>query len=303
MAESTTPSYINLFHSGELFNRIDWFTEKYRSCIICPHNCKVDRLNSTKYGYCKTGASPVVSSYGAHFGEETPLVGQSGSGTIFFTGCNMRCVYCQNYDISQLNSGKEISVNDLAAIMLKLQKDGCHNINFVSPSHQILAILKALKIAIPNGLYIPLVYNSGGYDSKKAIQMLEGVFDIYMPDFKYFDNQKAYEYSKIDNYVYHAKSSVLEMYKQVGDLKTENKIAYRGLLIRHLVLPENISDSDKFLDFADKTFYNGIHINIMNQYRPAYHANRYKELNKYPLQNNINDLKNKRLYKNITIVE
>jgi len=175
--------------------------------------------------------------------------------------------------------GQEISFDELAAIMIKLQSDGCHNINFVSPTHQILAILKALKIAIHNGLNIPLVYNSGGYDSVETLQMLNGIFDIYMPDFKYYDNQKAQKYSGIKNYVDHAKTSVFEMYKQVGDLKIENGIASRGLLIRQLILPKNISDSGKFMDFAEKSFDGGVHINIMDQYRPCFRARKFSKLN------------------------
>ncbi|MFO7828378.1 MAG: radical SAM protein [Bacteroidales bacterium] len=277
-----TPSYISLYQNGKLDQLIKLIESKYCSCNICPHSCNVDRINSAKRGFCKSGFLPVISSYGAHFGEEPPLVGHFGSGTIFFTNCNMRCVYCQNYEISQLGAGHEISFDELATIMIKLQNDGCHNINFVSPTHQILAILKALQIAIQNGLNIPLVYNSGGYDSVKTLQILNGIFDIYMPDFKYFDNQKAHKYSGIKDYVDHVKASVLEIYKQVGDLKTENGLAYRGLLIRHLVLPGNLADTDNFLDFIKEEFPDGIHLNIMNQYRPEYKAEKFEELNLKP---------------------
>lgn len=215
---------------------------------------------------------PIVSSCNAHFGEESPLVGRHGSGTIFLTNCNLSCIFCQNYDISHLGRGEEVSYRDLASMMLKLQSSGCHNINFVTPTHMVSAILKALLIAIPEGLHIPLVYNSGGYDSVETLELLDGIIDIYMPDFKYMDPDNAEELSGARDYPEVATAALREMHSQVGDLELDkNGTALRGLLIRHLVLPNNLASTDRVISFIAQLSKN-TYLNIMDQYRPEYRA-------------------------------
>lgn len=271
------PNYIKLYASGELNTIINKFEEIYNTCTICPHQCNVNRFQDSS-GFCKTASLPFISSYNAHFGEEPPLVGYHGSGTIFFSNCNMGCKFCQNYEISQLGYGQEISYNELADIMLSLQYKGCHNINFVTPSHQVLAILKALEVAIEKGLRIPLVYNTGGYDNVKTLRMLEGIIDIYMPDIKYFNNEKAYEYSGIKKYAKIVKEAIIEMYRQVGDLIIDNNgIAQKGLLIRHLILPNKQADSYEVLDFISNVSKD-TYINVMDQYRPEFKAHSIPQL-------------------------
>ena len=265
------PSYIEVFRSGELDNRIKKIAEIYRHCTLCPHKCEVDRTVSRE-GKCRSGILPIVSSASPHFGEEPPLVGHYGSGTIFFTNCNLHCIYCQNFDISQMSSGREITYEQLAELMLSLQKTGCHNINFVTPTHMVYPILRALKVAIEKGLNIPLVYNSGGYELVETLKLLDGIFDIYMPDFKYYSEESAYTLSNAKSYPQVAQMAIHEMYRQVGDLELNNKgIAHRGLLIRHLVLPDHTDESKKILEFA-ATLSKKIYLNIMDQYRPAYRA-------------------------------
>ncbi len=265
------PQYIELHKSGELDKRIKEIEKIYKSCTLCPHNCKIDR-SVNKNGKCCSGMLPAVSSASPHFGEEPPLVGYSGSGTIFFTSCNLHCIYCQNYDISQMHIGQEISYDDLAGIMIDLQKRGCHNINFVTPTHMIYQILRSLKTAIAKGLNIPLVYNSGGYDSVETLILLDGVIDIYMPDFKYFNDKTGEALSGIKSYPQIAKMAITEMYRQTGDLKLdENGTAYKGLLIRHLVLPSHTNESKHILEFVLNLSKN-TYLNIMDQYRPEYRA-------------------------------
>jgi putative pyruvate formate lyase activating enzyme len=215
---------------------------------------------------------PVVSSYHAHFGEEEPISGRNGSGTIFFTNCNLACIFCQNYDISHLGRGEEVTGLALAEMMLELQDRGCHNINFVSPTHMTYAIVMALLIAVPRGLRVPLVYNSGGYDAVDSIKKLEGVFDIYMPDFKYMDPETAGRLSGAADYPAAAMAAVNEMHRQTGDLVLDwNGIAQRGLLVRHLVLPNNIAATDRVINFIANLSHD-TYINIMDQYRPEYRA-------------------------------
>jgi len=271
------PPYIELHRRGRLEEISKELEQRAKRCNLCPRECGVNRSTS-KDGFCRSGLLPIVSSYNAHFGEEPQLVGRRGSGTIFFTNCNLACIFCQNYDISHLGYGSEVSYSDLALMMISLQRSGCHNINFVTPTHMVFAIVKALLLAVPMGLKLPLVYNSGGYDSVDTLKIMDGVFDIYMPDFKYSDESTAYRLSGIKEYPAFAKQAISEMHRQVGDLKLdESGIAYRGLLIRHLVLPENLAGSFKVVDFLAELSRNTF-INIMDQYRPVYRAREHPGL-------------------------
>jgi putative pyruvate formate lyase activating enzyme len=265
------PSYIELYNSGRLSRCADELYEVLKSCAMCPHRCRVDRTNGQK-GKCRSDVRPVVSSFNAHFGEEAPLVGRHGSGTIFFANCNLACIFCQNYDISHLGRGEEVTCDELAEMMLQLQNRGCHNINFVTPTHMNYPIVKALLIAVPRGLKIPLVYNSGGYDAADVLKICEGVYDIYMPDFKYMDPETAGRLSGAPDYPEQVMRAVTEMHRQVGDLVLERGIALRGLLVRHLVLPNNIAATDRVINFIANLSRN-TYLNIMDQYRPEYRAN------------------------------
>ncbi|OIN98476.1 radical SAM protein [Candidatus Desantisbacteria bacterium CG_4_10_14_0_8_um_filter_48_22] len=253
-------------------------------CRLCPRACGTDRLKNKK-GYCKAGLLPEIASYHAHHGEEPPISGFKGSGTIFFSHCSLRCVFCQNYSLSQLGEGAEVTIQELAEIMLKLQGMGCHNINFVTPTHYTAQILAALAAAKDKGLGIPLVYNCGGYESVETLKILDGVIDIYMPDFKYGDNAPAKKYSGAEDYAERAKEAHREMYKQVGGLKAEGGIAVSGLLIRHLVLPNRLASSEKVFEFIAKELSPDMAVNIMAQYYPAHLANKYDEINRLPAVN------------------
>lgn len=247
------------------------------SCRLCPRKCGVDRLKG-RIGFCKAGFLPMVSSFHAHFGEEPPISGRNGSGTIFFTHCSLRCVFCQNYPISQLGEGREISVAGLAEMMLKLQSQSCHNINFVTPTHYMPQILEAVFMAREKGLNVPLVYNCGGYESIEALEILDGVIDIYMPDMKYSNNKVAKKFSSAPDYFEINKKAVREMHRQVGNLKIERGIAKRGLLIRHLVLPDGLAGSKKIFDFIIKELSPDTYVNIMAQYYPCHLADKFPEL-------------------------
>ena len=271
------PSYIQLYETGELRNRVAAGREMLRECKLCARECDVNRLEG-EIGFCRSGHSAMVSSVGPHFGEEPPLVGRHGSGTIFFTNCNLGCVFCQNYDISHQGHGKEISAEELANAMLALQGMGCHNINFVTPTHYIPQILAGLLIAVKGGLCVPLVHNCGGYESVDALKLLDGVFDIYMPDVKYGDNAAGEKYSKAPDYFHAVTAAVSEMHRQVGDLTTNFEgIAERGLLIRHLVLPDGLAGTRAVVELIAGLSKNS-YVNIMDQYRPAYKSNGYPEL-------------------------
>jgi len=269
------PGYLNIT-KNELRKRIKELENMLESCTLCPRNCKVNRLKGER-GFCSLGFLPMVSSYCPHFGEESVLLGIYGSGTIFFTSCNLSCVYCQNYEISQLRIGNEIDFKSLANMMLELQNMGCHNINLVTPSHQVYAILRALEIAIANGLKIPIVYNTSSYDSVETLKLLGGIVDIYMPDIKYGSNENALKYSNARNYFDIAKAAVKEMHSQVGDLIIESGLAKRGLLVRHLVLPNNLAGSEEVIKFL-ATISKNTFVNIMDQYYPCYKAFNYPEL-------------------------
>jgi putative pyruvate formate lyase activating enzyme len=278
--KSITPTYLKLYQEGELFKRIEALWKKLESCDVCPHGCSVNRLKDEK-GICKTGHKAKVSSFGPHFGEENPLVGRQGSGTIFFTHCNLYCIFCQNYDISHLGKGYLVDEERIAEMMLSLQNLGCHNINFVTPTHVIPQIVKALSYAIKKGLNVPLVYNSGGYDSVSTLKLLDGIFDIYMPDFKYADNEIAQRYCNASNYSQVAKEAVKAMHQQVGDLILDEKgIAKRGLIIRHLVLPENLAGTYEVMKFIAEELSKNSYVNLMDQYRPCYKANDFPPLDR-----------------------
>lgn len=274
------PSYLKLIRKGTFEGRVRLAYHHLQACDVCPLKCGVDRL-SGELGVCKRGKLAQVSSYGPHPGEERPISGRRGSGTIFFSRCNLRCVYCQNADISQMGTGREVDADTLGSIMLELQRMGCHNINLVSPSHVVPQILAAVKFAGENGLHIPLVYNTGGYDSLEILQLLDGVVDIYMPDMKYGDEAKARKYSLVSDYPEINQKAVLEMHRQVGDLEMDqNGIALRGLLIRHLVLPNKLADSEEVLRFIAEKISKNTYVNIMDQYHPAYRAREFAELNR-----------------------
>jgi len=276
----TKPGYIALLNSGALAQRAASANLHLESCDVCPLRCGVDRTQG-ELGICQTGLNAQVSSYGPHPGEERPLSGWRGSGTIFFARCNLRCVFCQNADISQTSFGHEVSAKELAGLMLELQGMGCHNINLVSPSHIVPQILDALLTAAQQGLTLPIVYNSGGYDSLDTLALLDGVVDIYMPDMKYGDADWAYQYSKIKDYPRINQAAVLEMQRQVGDLQlNQDGIASRGLLVRHLVLPNGLADSKLIFKFLAEEVSKNVYLNIMAQYRPAYKAHQYPALNR-----------------------
>uniref|UniRef100_A0A832G6H9 Radical SAM protein n=1 Tax=Ignavibacterium album TaxID=591197 RepID=A0A832G6H9_9BACT len=274
------PLYLEKLNSNELQQRADVLKKMLEECRLCPNECAVNRIDG-ETGNCNSTDEVIISSYGPHFGEEPELVGLYGSGTIFFTNCNLSCLYCQNYDISQLGIGKKISVEELSDIMISLQRRGCHNINLVTPTHFVPQIVQALIIAIEKGLEIPLVHNCSGYESVETLKLLENIIDIYMPDIKYSDNEVASRLSGIKNYWNVVRAAVKEMHRQVGDLHIDRKgIAKRGLLIRHLVLPDNLAGSEKVLDFVADEISKNTYINIMDQYHPAYKSNEYSELNR-----------------------
>jgi putative pyruvate formate lyase activating enzyme len=263
---------------AELERRIEKLYEILENCTLCPRSCKVNRFVS-KNGACRTGIKPIVSSFGPHFGEESFLVGNNGSGTIFFSNCNLNCVFCQNWEISQMGVGEEIDVEELSKIILKLQKMGCENINLVSPTHQVPMIVDAVSRAWQKGLKLPIVYNCGGYESIETLKLLEGIMDIYMPDFKYGDDEKALKYSKVPNYTSVVKRALEEMYRQVGPLNIESGVATRGVFVRHLIMPNDASSSEKVLQLIASVSLD-IPVNIMTQYYPAFKAHQYAELNR-----------------------
>jgi putative pyruvate formate lyase activating enzyme len=270
-------AYLNLNESGELDKRIEELTRILENCELCSRKCRVNRLEGEE-GYCRSGRDLLVSSYNPHFGEERPLVGFNGSGTIFLGGCNLLCLYCQNYEISHLMEGAVISEVKVAEIMLDLQHRGCHNINFVTPTHFSPQIVKSIKIASEKGLRVPIVWNCGGYENVDVIKLLNGIVDIYMPDIKYGNNESAKKYSNVPDYFERCKEAVKEMHSQVGDLMCdEDGIGLRGLLVRHLVLPEDLSGSEEVLKFL-KELSGDTYLNVMDQYRPEGRAYECKEL-------------------------
>ncbi|HSO06620.1 MAG TPA: radical SAM protein [Pelomicrobium sp.] len=275
------PAYRALLESGELARRAERARARLADCDLCARYCHVDRRRGIEGAVCRTGARAVVASYGPHQGEEDPLRGRNGSGTIFFSWCNLRCVFCQNWDISQKGIGREVGADELAGMMLELQAAGCHNINFVTPSHVVAQVIDAVHIAARRGLRLPLVYNTGGYDSLEALALLEGIVDIYMPDVKYGDPDVARRYSKVRDYVAVNEAAVREMHRQVGDLVLDEEgIARRGLLMRHLVLPHAIAGTEHVLAFLANELSRVTYLNLMDQYRPCYRAHDYPELDR-----------------------
>ena len=275
------PAYLALHRSGTLRSRAEEAIAQLNDCHLCPRDCGADRI-AGKEGTCKTGRYATVSSAFPHMGEEDCLRGWRGSGTIFFTSCNLRCIFCQNFDISQMSGGKELYPEQLAAVMLELQAIQCHNINFVTPSHVVPQILEALVIAVENGLRLPLVYNTSAYDSAEILRLLDGVVDIYMPDFKFWDENGAARYLKAKDYPATAQAALKEMHRQVGDLKMdENGIARRGVLLRHLVMPGQLAETKAIMRFLAEEISPDTYVNVMPQYRPAgkVNATDYAEIN------------------------
>ncbi len=277
------PAYLARLRPGELEARAASARARLKACDLCARYCRVDRLETLRGCACRVGGQARVGSFGPHHGEEDPLRGRSGSGTIFFTRCNLRCVYCQNRDISQTDAGTAVSAPELAAIMLSLQAQGCHNINLVSPTHVVAQSLEAVALAAQAGLRLPLVYNTGGFDSPETLALLDGVVDIYMPDMKYGASRVARRYSKVRDYTEVNRAAVREMHRQVGDLVLDGRgIARRGLLVRHLVLPGELAGSEAVFRFLAREVSENTYLNIMGQYRPCHKAVAYPELRRRP---------------------
>lgn len=262
-------AYLEAHRTGRLQESIHRALRWMAKCTLCPRFCRVNRL-AGETGTCRTGRHAVVASYGPHFGEERPLVGRRGSGTIFFSHCNLFCSFCQNYDISHGGEGIPVTAETLADFMISLQSDGCHNINFVTPSHVIAPILEALPLAIEKGLRVPLVYNTGGYDRVAALRLLDGIVDIYMPDFKFWDPQVAKRLASAEDYPERAREALREMHRQVGDLQWDHEgVATRGLLVRHLVMPQGLAGTASVMHFLATEISRNTYVNVMNQYHPC----------------------------------
>jgi putative pyruvate formate lyase activating enzyme len=279
---STHPAYLETFESGELARRAEQAIESLADCAACGRQCHVDRLSQTDLkSYCRTGRYAYVSSCFPHHGEESVLRGWKGSGTIFFAQCNLRCVFCQNYDISWQGHGREVTADELAAMMLRLDRLGCHNVNFVTPSHVVPQILEALCVAVEGGLSVPLVYNTGGYDNVETLRLLDGVVDIYMPDFKFWAPEVSQELANAKDYREVACAAIREMHRQVGDLEVdEHGLARRGLLVRHLVLPDNQAGTREVMRFLAREISPDTFVNVMAQYRPEAYAHRHESINR-----------------------
>jgi len=273
--------YIDLERSGELARREEQLWALFERCRLCPRLCGANRAAGAM-GACRSGDKFKVASFGPHFGEEVPLRGRHGSGTIFFSNCNLLCVFCLNWQINHRGDGQYTTHAELADMMIDLQRRGCHNINIVTPTHNVPHLVKALRIAIGRGLHIPLLYNSSGYESLEVVKLLDGIVDVYLPDFKYQDSEIAARFSKgAPDYTKHAAAAIKEMHRQVGPLQMdENGIATRGLLIRHLVMPENLAATDRFVKWVVKELGPDTHVNIMGQYRPMHRAREYPPLDR-----------------------
>lgn len=272
------PSYLRALEDGKLRKKAEQALARLKACDLCPRRCGVDRLSGER-GFCRTGRHAVVSSYGPHFGEEDPLVGTRGSGTVFFTHCNLQCCFCQNYEISQGGAGEEIGVGRLAEILLDLQRQGCHNINLVSPTHVVAQVLEALCLAAEAGLRVPIVYNTGGYDLPETLGLLDGIVDIYMPDYKFTRPDVADSLAAARDYPDVVRSALREMHRQVGDLTVDGSgIAYRGLLVRHLVLPNGLAGTKEAMCWIARHLSRETYVNVMDQYRPCGRASQVPDL-------------------------
>jgi putative pyruvate formate lyase activating enzyme len=272
------PRYLETHNHGNLDKVIEKTFRLLEQCCICPRRCKVNRIKEEQ-GFCKTGLKPKVTSFLPHHGEEPPISGKRGSGTIFFSGCNMACVYCQNYEFSQLGQGREIDFQTLADFMLQLQDMGCHNINLVTPTHVLPQILKSLSIAVKGGLKLPIVYNTGGYELPEIIKLLDGIIDIYLPDMRYADAESAVKYSSAADYPKYNQGTVKEMYRQVGEVEVDAEgIIKKGLIVRHLILPHHLSGTDKLMRFISTEISKDTYISLMSQYTPYFKAPEFKEL-------------------------
>jgi putative pyruvate formate lyase activating enzyme len=273
-------AYIEAYRSGRLEKALFRVTRWMGKCTLCPRMCRVDRT-ADNTGYCKTGSLAVVASFGPHYGEERPLVGRGGSGTIFFSRCNLSCEFCQNFDISHGGEGRPVRPEELAAMMVALQKGGCHNINFVTPTHVIAPILQALPIAVEKGLRVPLVYNCGGYERVAALKLLEGIVDIYMPDFKFWDSEAARQLCGAPDYPFRAREALREMHRQVGELVCDQRgVAQRGVLVRHLVMPGGLGGTAEIAGFIASQISPRTYVNIMDQYRPCGRASDNEAINR-----------------------
>jgi putative pyruvate formate lyase activating enzyme len=274
------PSYLEIYEAGALGERVERGLQMLRRCRVCPRRCDVDRLADEK-AVCLTGRHARVASYFPHFGEESCLRGTRGSGTIFFALCNLKCVFCQNWDISQRAAGREVRARELARMMLELQQLGCHNVNFVTPEHVVPQVVEALPFAIEGGLRLPIVYNTSGYDSLSSLKLLDGLVDVYMPDFKFWSPESAGRYSKAADYPETARESLREMQRQVGDLVFDERgLARRGLLVRHLVMPGGVAETREILKFLAREISPNVYVNLMDQYYPAYKSDRYPEIHR-----------------------
>ena len=274
------PSYLSLYEKGDLGRRVQLLNEFLEECRLCPRECRVNRLKGD-VGYCKAGSEMEISSAFPHFGEEPPLVGHHGSGTIFLTHCNLRCVFCQNYDITHLGRGEQITPSDMARTMLRLQEMGCHNINFVTPTHYVPQIVASLPGAIEMGLRLPIVYNCSGYESMEVIRLLDGIVDIYMPDTKFMNAEHSKKFCNAPDYPEVIKKALKEMHRQVGNLAgNSDGIAERGLLIRHLVMPGGVASSEEVLRFIAEEISVHSYVNMMEQYRPEYRAHEFEEIDR-----------------------
>jgi len=271
--------------------RLGALRKLYDPCVICPRHCGANRA-AGEPGECGVGAVPLVASYGPHYGEEPELVGRGGSGTIFFGGCNLKCIFCQNYDISHYRAGREVGPDKLADVMLNLERGGCENVNFVSPTHFTAPLAEAIIAARDKGLRVPIVWNSGGYESAETIKLLDGLVEIYMPDAKYGPGAPAGELSDAPDYFDRMREAVREMHRQVGDLATDGRgVATRGLLVRHLVLPNGLADGEPVMDFVAGELSADTYVNIMGQYRPCYRYDEYAGLSRHPAYDEISAVK------------
>ncbi|MBW2614979.1 MAG: radical SAM protein [Deltaproteobacteria bacterium] len=274
------PSYLKLHSEGELTIRAAKAVSLMGSCHICPRACGANRLKG-ETGFCGTGRKAKVASYNAHFGEESPLVGRHGSGTIFLSSCNLLCSFCQNYDISHLAEGVEVEPKQMASMMLHLAENDCHNINFVTPTHVVPQIIEALILAVEQGLKVPLVYNSSGYDRKETLELLDGIFDIYMPDFKFWDGKWADRFCRAPDYREVATEAIREMHRQVGDLVIDDDgVAIKGLLVRHLVMPNRVAGTEEIMEFFADNISANTYMNVMDQYRPCGTAHQDEFINR-----------------------